>query len=75
MKVLKEHNKYTTEAVVDVESLEKQMREFATTGKGGDALAKTLEDLVLDEDALRKATKNLGLEYDTVADTFENVQD
>lgn len=75
LKVLKEHNKYTTEAVVDVESLEKQMREFATTGKGGDALAKTLEDLVLDEDALRKATKNLGLEYDTVADTFENVQD
>lgn len=75
LKVLKEHNKYTTEAVVDVESLEKQMREFATTGKGGDALAKTLEDLVLDEDALRKATKKLGLEYDTVADTFENVQD
>lgn len=75
LKVLKEHNKYTTEAVVDVESLEKQMREFATTGKGGDTLAKTLEDLVLDEDALRKATKNLGLEYDTVADTFENVQD
>lgn len=75
LKVLKEHNKYTTEAVVDVESLEKQMREFATTGKGGDALAKTLEDLVLDEDALRKATKNLGLEYDAVADTFENVQD
>lgn len=75
LKVLKEHNKYTTEAVVDVESLEKQMREFATTGKGGDALAKTLGELVLDEDALRKATKNLGLEYDTVADTFENVQD
>lgn len=75
LKVLKEHNKYTTEAVVDVESLEKQMREFATAGKGGDALAKTLEDLVLDEDALRKATKNLGLEYDTVADTFKNVQD
>lgn len=74
LKVLKEHNKYTTEAVVDVESLEKQMREFATTGKGGDALAKTLEDLVLDEDALRKATKNLGLEYDAVAYTFENVQ-
>lgn len=75
LKVLKEHNKYTTEAVVDVESLEKQMREFAATGKGGDALAKTLGELVLDEDALRKATKNLGLEYDTVADTFENVQD
>lgn len=75
LKVLKEHNKYTTEAVVDVESLEKQMREFATTGKGGDALAKTLKDLVVDENALRKATKNLGLEYDKVADTFENVQD
>lgn len=75
LKVLKEHNKYTTEAVVDVESLEKQMREFAATGKGGDALAKTLGELVLDEDALRKATKNLGLEYDTVAETFENVQD
>lgn len=75
LKVLKEHNEYTTEAVVDVESLEKQMREFATTGKGGDALAKTLEDLVLDEDALRTATKYLGLEYDEVADTFENIQD
>ena len=75
LKVFKEHNKYTTEAAVDVESLEKQMREFAATGKGGDALAKTLGELVLDEDALRKATKNLGLEYDTVAETFENVQD
>lgn len=75
LKVLKEHNKYTTEAVVDVESLEKQMREFATTGKGGDALAKTLKGLVVDENALRKATKNLGLEYDKVADTFKNVQD
>lgn len=75
LKVLKEYNKYTTKAVVDIESLEKQMREFATTGKGGDALAKTLEGLVLDEDALRKATKNFGLEYDAVADTFENLQD
>ena len=75
LKVLKEHNKYTTEAVVDVESLEKQMREFAATGKGGDALVKTLREITLDENALRKATAALGEDYNEIAGTFQNIQD
>ena len=55
IKIFKEYNKYANESVVDIDSLEKQMRAFANTSKGGAELSKTLKNLVLNEDALKKA--------------------